>query len=113
MIGVRGALSPATKRSKSFRARVLPRREDSPLGHCGGEAFGRTKLLFQLPRRSGIERPENSPVDCMDATLDALRALQWFERPENSPVESFQRERVGRPPSMGPVGPWRSGPKGR
>ena len=24
----------------------------------------------------GIERPENSPVDCMDASLDALRALQ-------------------------------------
>ena len=42
-----------------------------------------------------IERPENAPVE----------RFQWFERPENSPVESFQRERVGRPLSMGPAGP--------
>ena len=49
-------------------------------------------------RRRGnrdIERPENSPVESMDASLDALRALQ--------------RERVGRPLSMGPAGPWEQG----
>ena len=28
----------------------------------------------------GIERPENSPVDC----------FQWFERPEKCPVDIFQ-----------------------
>ena len=38
-----------------------------------------------------IERPENSPVESMDASLDALRALQ--------------RERAGRPLSMGLAGP--------
>ena len=53
------------------------------------------KAIFR--RLSGFERPENSPVDC----------FQWFERPENSPVESMdasldalralQRERAGRP----------------
>ena len=48
-------------------------------------------------RDRDIERPENSPVDC----------FQWFERPENCPVDSFQRERVGRPLSMGPAGPWK------
>ena len=42
-----------------------------------------------------IERPENAPVE----------RFQWFERLEICPVDRFQRERVGRPLSMGPAGP--------
>ena len=45
----------------------------------------RCNCRFQ--RFTGFERPKNAPVDCMDASLDALRALQWFERLENSPVD--------------------------
>ena len=41
---------------------------------------------------TGSERPENSTVCC----------FQWFERPEKCPVDIFQRERAGRPPSLGP-----------
>ena len=49
----------------------------------------RRKAIFR--RLSGFERPENSPVDCMDASLDALRALQ--------------RERAGRPMPNGSAAP--------
>ena len=68
---VGGALSPA--------ARVLP--------HCGGEAFGRAASHTVLPHRSGIERPENSPVEsfqqdgarpcAMGPNAPALGARVW------------------------------------
>ena len=49
--------------------------------------LGKATLPCGLPKAfpfgEGFERPENSPADCMDASLDALRALQ--------------RERAGRP----------------
>ena len=43
----------------------------------------------QLPHRSGIERPENSPVDCMNASLDALWAFQ--RDGAGRPVEKYPR----------------------
>ena len=63
--------------------------------------------------RSGIERPENSPVESFQwferLENSTVRCFQRFERLENSTVCCFQRERAGRPTSNGSVDPRRWG----
>ena len=75
---------------------------------CSFEWIGlHFKAIFR--RLSGFERPENSPVESFQwferPEICPVESFQWFERPEICPVDRFQRERVGRPPSNGPVGP--------
>ena len=74
-----GALSPAT--------RVLP--------HCGGEAYiARSNRLFSFPHRSGIERPENSPVDCFQRDGADRPVEKWPEGPIGLPLSSARQIRI-------------------
>ena len=70
------------------------------LPHRSGEVAERSEV-DRAPHRSGIERPENSPVKRFQwferPENSTVCCFQWFERPENSTVCCFQRERAGRP----------------